>query len=75
MLAITTDIHKLPPFVIFRRKTLPRQISTRNYFKSSNKRMDGWGANLQMVEQGMVKVARWFVMKACNVLLDSFLAI
>jgi hypothetical protein len=41
MLAITVDGHELPPYVILReKKNSHRQISTRNYSKSSRKRVD-----------------------------------
>jgi hypothetical protein len=40
-LAIITDGHKLPPFVIFRKKDYTtRQISASNYSMSSRKRVD-----------------------------------
>jgi hypothetical protein len=40
ILTITTDGHKLPPFVIFRKNSPKKQISARNYCKSSRKRVD-----------------------------------
>jgi hypothetical protein len=32
---------KLPPYVIFKRKTLPKEIPERNYCESSRERLDG----------------------------------
>jgi hypothetical protein len=37
MLAVTADNHKLPPFVIFRRKTLPKDKSPGNIVRVQEK--------------------------------------
>jgi hypothetical protein len=62
MLAITTDGHKLPSFVIFRKTLLKDKFPPGIIVKSSRKRVDDCGAHPQVVECSVEKAAGRFIM-------------
>ena len=59
MLACTADGGKLPPYVIFKRKTLPKGMQfPRGIHPRSSKKLDGRSADVGLDQEGMVATSR-----------------
>ena len=60
VLVCCADGTKLPPLIIFKRKTLPKDVIPHGiYVHVHSKGMDGWRRNEAVVRESVVQVSRW----------------
>jgi len=61
VLACCADGTKLPPLLIFKRKTLPKDVIPHRIYVHVHSKgwMDGWRRNEAVVRESVVQASRW----------------